>query len=449
VCLLFCALSSHPAFAQDRAGEPEPHVTRSADDTRPIPDYDGRPEETPPEQALLWVPRILLSPLYLVTEFVLRRPLGWLTTEVERAELPRILIDFFTFDAEHKAGIVPTALVEFDFRASAGFYAWGDDFLADDNDLRIHGAIGGNDWFRLTIGDRIHLERDRSTLLLRAAAWTRPDQLYHGTGFDSAEELEARYGETRVEGLVEYEARVSGTPSGVRVSSGVRHSHYYADPDHGDPSVSDRVANGELPVPPGFRDLSSYTTRLDAVLDTRREAERDGSGTGLRLESYAEHGVDLARGDHWLRYGGAIGGYLDLTGDERVVSLSLAVDLADPLAGELPFSALVAYGGDMRLRGFRDGRLRGQSGAAMVLEYRWPIWAFLDGRIQLAAGNVFGPRFEGFSLERLRGSFAVGIAMTGDRDHAISALFGMGTETFEDGFEVSSFRLMVGTVSGF
>ena len=44
---------------------------------REVPDYSGRPP--PPATAgdvALWVPRILFFPLYLTSEYVLRRPIG-------------------------------------------------------------------------------------------------------------------------------------------------------------------------------------------------------------------------------------------------------------------------------------------------------------------------------------------------------------------------------------
>jgi hypothetical protein len=47
--------------------------------------------------------------LYFTTEFLLRRPLGALITAAERANVPKILYDFFTFGPDHTAGIVPTA----------------------------------------------------------------------------------------------------------------------------------------------------------------------------------------------------------------------------------------------------------------------------------------------------------------------------------------------------
>src|SRR5882672_4084403 len=53
---------------------------------RELPDYDGRGgQPTTPGKVLLWVPRIAFFPFYLVSEYVVRRPLGWLITSAEHA----------------------------------------------------------------------------------------------------------------------------------------------------------------------------------------------------------------------------------------------------------------------------------------------------------------------------------------------------------------------------
>src|ERR1700733_4517722 len=109
----------------------------AADDPpkRPLPNYDGRGE--PPTTAgdvALWVPRIVLSPLYLVSEYVIRRPLGALISTAERHQWAPAIIDFFTFGEEHKAGIVPTAFLEYNFRPSVGLSFFADDAFAKKND---------------------------------------------------------------------------------------------------------------------------------------------------------------------------------------------------------------------------------------------------------------------------------------------------------------------------
>jgi hypothetical protein len=84
-----------------------------------------------------------------------------------------------------------------------------------------------------------------------------------------------------------------------------------------------------------------------------------------------------------------------------------------------------------------------------TLRYSWPIWIWLDGSMQVATGNVFGERFDGFRPERNRFSAAIGIEGTGSRDSIFQALVGFGTETFESGAKLDSLRVVVGARSGF
>src|SRR5687767_15236803 len=90
---------------------------------KPVPDYDGREEPGPDAgDVLLWVPRTAFFPLYLVSEYVLRRPLEWFVVTAEREQWPTLVLDFFTFGPDRTAGVFPTALFDFGFRPSVGLY---------------------------------------------------------------------------------------------------------------------------------------------------------------------------------------------------------------------------------------------------------------------------------------------------------------------------------------
>lgn len=98
----------------------------SAGDKRPLPDYDGRGgEPTTAGDVLIWIPRIILAPLYLVSEYVIRWPLGLAIGGAERAGLPQTIYDIFAFGPDHKVGIVPTGYVDFGFRPSVGSTRFG------------------------------------------------------------------------------------------------------------------------------------------------------------------------------------------------------------------------------------------------------------------------------------------------------------------------------------
>jgi len=420
---------------------------------RAVPNYDGRGE--PPTtfgDVAIWVPRLVLSPLYLVSEFLIRRPLGFVMSNAEREHIPQLLVEVFTFGPRHDSGIVPTAFVEFNARASVGLYMFLDNVIAQNNDVRVHVAYGGPDWLRLAAGDRIRFPSERSSLLFRGEASQRPDYVFAGIGPGSLQSQQSRYEERRYEGRVTYE-QLYQSPSHVRATLRVRRSTFDASQACcDDPSLDTRIASQQLELPSGFEGLTSTALTLDGAYDTRGESEGEGVGSGVRVEGYADEGLSLSapRSVAWLRTGGALGGYVDIGGDERVVSLSLAADLAEPLVGG---AVSVHRARQLRRRcadaWVLEGRLRGQSGAAMILEYRWPIWVELDGRIQASVGNVFGFHFEGVRPENLRGSLTLGVTLRGRRDNNFSMLVGAGTEPFGTGFQVTSLRALVGMTRGF
>src|SRR5678815_5533882 len=72
---------------------------------------DFRGQQDPPPttgEVLIWVPRVILLPVYLVTEYVVRVPVGALSTTAEKNHWPTAAFDFFVFGPEHRGGIVPT-----------------------------------------------------------------------------------------------------------------------------------------------------------------------------------------------------------------------------------------------------------------------------------------------------------------------------------------------------
>jgi outer membrane protein assembly factor BamA len=150
----------------------------------------------------------------------------------------------------------------------------------------------------------------------------------------------------------------------------------------------------------------------------------------------------------WTTYGATAGVAVD-TWRRRVVGLSVAADFADPLEGTIPFTDRVSLGGNRPMRGFLQGRLIDRSSIVASLQYTWPIWVYLDGLIQTDVGNVFGAHLAGFDPDLLRLSSGIGVRSTGDPSSGLEVMVAGGTDPFEDGFRVSSFRLVVGSHHGF
>lgn len=430
-------------------------LARAADPPkRPVPDYDGRggKRETPARKAL-WVPRILLSPAYFVSEFLVRRPLGATITAAEKARVPRMLYDFFLFGPDHKAGVVPITLIDFGFEPSVGLYAFWDDAGVEGHELRLHGSTWGARWLSITATERFHFS-DRLDVTLTTTATRRPDYAFCGVGPDSRETELMRYSADTVESRAQSSLSFAGS-SLLQTSVGYRgasfgHSDYDED-NRGavsyQPSVDDALRGRE---PPGFVDgFRAPFADARLVLDSRRRAS---SETGVRFEISTEEGVDLKNtpSSGWLRYGGTVGGFWDVFDSSRVVSLSISALMADPLGERpVPFTQLVTLGGPRLMPGFRPGRLYDRSAAVATLRYSWPIWVWLDGSLQVATGNVFGARFDGLRAGRGRLSTALGVESRGSRDSVFQALVGFGSETFESGAKIDSLRVVLGARSGF
>jgi hypothetical protein len=417
---------------------------------REVPDYDGRGgEPTTPGDAALWVPRIALAPAYVVSEFVLRRPLGALITAAEKGNVPKVLYDFFAFGPDHKAGFAPIAFIDFGFNPSVGAYLFWDDAGFDGHDLRFHGSTWGGDWVAGVLTERFRFHA-KDSLTLNFTGIRRPDLLYFGTGAESLGASQSRYAMDKLEAAALLDVHL-WRASRVQAGMGFVSTSFFDGHFHEDPNIDQGVQRGFYPRPPGFdRGYTAEKNTLMVAFDNR--LPHPAPGSGVRLEAQAEQASDVRRnpGQGWLKYGGTIAGYHDLNDHGRVVSLAATTLFADPLAGEaVPFTELVALGGSGPLRGFLPGRLLGRSGATLVARYRWPIWAFVDGSLQAGVGNVFDEHLRDFKPALLRFSSAIGIETVGSPDSSLEILFGVGTETFDHGGQVDSVRFVLGTNRGF
>lgn len=446
---LVCA-SSGAAWAQatpDQAGtRPIP-----ADRKRPVPDYTGRPPDPSlREPGIVWVPRVLLFPVYVVTEYGIRWPLGKLATEAERNDWPAMLVDFFTFGEERKSGIIPSAFIDFGFRPSVGLFFFADDALHDDHQIRAYGATGGSDWLTGTLAYRVKVPDEGTSFALRVEATRRPDWVFFGLGPRTLQSDKGRYRSDRVQLSAEIEDEFLGWAE-LRSELGMRKHRFTDRGCCDDPSIGARVAEGRYDVPPSFEEgYDSAFQRLEVSVDSR--SARPEPQTGLRAEAGVETGFDVLDVPHrgWLRYGGDASGYLDLNGRARVLELNVATQLADPLAGDLiPFTEQVLVGGDSLMSGFLTGRLTGRSTLVGTLRYTWPVWMYLDGSVHFAMGNVFGPHLQGFDADLLRISTGIGVQTSLITDHPFQVLVACGTETLEQDARITSVRLALGTSRGF
>jgi hypothetical protein len=404
-------------------------------------------------------------PLYVLSEYVVRWPLVHAGSYAEHQRWPQHIVDFFTFGANNQASLWPVFYFDLGFRTWAGLtFSW-DDALLEGNALHARADIGGQDAHRLSVQDSFAL-LDGGRITLQARLWQRPDLAFWGLGPNSDGEA-LRYSVRALEGALV--ARFPGWRSS-ELAAGMDISRRRFDTGSsalGDTSLDAGVASGRLTaLPPGTRGYTRLTQRAQAALDTRRprllpaERHRDYTsppGTGLRLAAHGSYSQDVGGSFEpgtartWLGYGGVAAAYLDLTGAQRTLGLSLSADFVHPLAGggQVPFTEQPALGGSEPMPGLRSRRLVGPSAIAARLHYRWPIWVSLDGSANAAFGNVFGPELAGFDPALLRGSFALGVRTIGSQEGGFEVLFGAGTDTLRDGAQIEEVRFAIGTSSSF
>ena len=419
---------------------------------RAVPDYDGRggPRETPARK-LLWIPRVLLFPAYLVSEYVVRRPLGAGVAYAERKRWPAAISDFLALDEKHPIGVAPFMLVDFGFAPSVGLYAYWDDVGFKGHALRLRGSTWGPNWLSGTLKERF--EFDRVTITLKGKLTKRPDLAFYGIGPDTRESDLVRYSGKTAYGHLQVSLRF-GQNNWLETTVGYRgasfgHSDYDRD-NRGEadyePSLDEAVQAGTLAEPAGFRDgYRSFFAGTRLILDSRGSRMT----SGLHLDVSAEQNVDLGSAPTagWLRYGGTLAGFVNLMRGGRLLRVALNAFFVDPLAhGRIPFTQLAELGGGSTMPGLRISRLYDRSSAVLDARYTWPTWLALRGTLQAGIGNVFGAHFSGLRPGRARLSGAIGLETSGD--DIFYALIGFGTETIESGADLDSVRLVVGMRDG-
>lgn len=445
--MLVCVAIGLPAAVKAQEGtSTEPPYEYG--ERREVPNYDGRLEleSTDAVDVVLWIPRVLFAPLYLVTEFVIRKPLGLLMTELERIDAFTEIVDFFTFGPERQIGIFPVALYEFGFSPSVGVYAFWNDFIIENNRISVRGATWGPDWLSLTVSERFW---PTPQILLNARFWAvkRPDQIFRGIGWNATRAERSRYAIELIDASLRFGQRPWRRTT-IDYEIGYRSASFENSRWDGDPGVLDAA-----PPPPAF--FTGYNAvRFGAAVVVDSREIRELMTGGVRAGLFAQQNVGFGGipRTRWITWGASLTLATDVLGNGRVLAITgetafiSAFDEDDPQA-VVPFTELIDASGDGPLRGFWPGEIRGESVLALSLSYVWPIWVWLDAYVRATIGNAFGRYADDFEFERLRLSFDLGVRPRFEGESQFEILFGIGTHTFDAGTEIASIRFAVGTRS--
>lgn len=412
---------------------------------RAVPDYDGR-EDSPPSalDTVAWIPRILLFPARIVVDYGVRRPLGFVVTKAEGSKTFRaILRRLFREVEEANPLIYPVALVDFGFNDSIGArVVFRRGMLIPNSDVTLRLGTGGLDWWRADVSTKTRY----SALRVRTniGANNRPDYLFHGIGPYTPPEARARYGARTAGASMSWGGAIENVGE-LSVHGGLSDVNMKPSRFNGDLTIDQQVAAGRIAeLPAGYTTdyrLARFGGRL--TLDTRYEGRRAASGA--RMDVGIERVTDLIGPESWTRLDLMVGGALLLDASaERKLDVRVGVQsVHSQNLMDIPFPELPSLTGLEWMRGLPGGRVRGYSSAAILLDYHWPVAAWLDAHAHLGAGNVYGRALSGFSLASLRGSFGGSLTIAGLTDRQIGVALAYGTEPLGGDFDVSSYRFIV------
>lgn len=436
---------------EDAAAFPKTHLpepTGKPGEDRPTPDYERRPAASADAgDVLVWVPRVLLYPVHLTLEYLVRWPVVGGVTLLEKYHLIERTKRLFTW-RDGKAGIYPTALVDFGLSPSVGFLAFYEDLITEGDTMSLQGGFWDDGWLHLAFRNRSVILRDDSANLRFLAEFTnRPDWVFYGVGAGSADRNEShyRFRSLDVRSDIDFDL---GDLDAFQFALTFRRGEIMAD---GEEVAIDQVF--DVATLDGFvEDYTLIGAEMSTSWDTRSPEREFTPGSGVRLDVFGKlrfnpTDTDLALGS----FGAELAGFWDVTGLNHVFGASLYAEMQASIGdGEVPFTELISLGGDRYLRGYLPGRLLGQSAIVASVNYRYPVWSFIDADLFFGAGNVFQERFKDFDFDRLLLNWGLGLRTNAARDSSFDILIAFGSNRLdEDKFRVDNVRFSVGLNHGF
>lgn len=411
-----------------------------ADPPRAVPDYRGRPAAPPSVgESLLWIPRVLLFPVYALTEYGVRIPLAYTTTAVERSRI----VDRLDRLMHPLPGLTvrPSFVVDLGMVSSVGLHITWDDAIARDNRIMMYGATGGPGYWRAQIIDA-YTFAERSRIGISGEYYERADWRFYGIGPLTFERNEQRFDWGRIDGhfFLDWNALHH---LGISLTAGIRHDQF------GAPFLAPYMPNMQFPIP-GYYNHGTVYGEARIFADSRHPGSPTMTGARLEGAATAASQTQFSTDQQWV--GAELEGsvFIEVKHPGRVLGLRTYAAIVDPLGrSPIPFVDLITLGGFESMQGWYWGRFRGESTALLSATYRYPVWYFLDGMVFAEVGNVFGHHFEGFDVRHLYGSAGIGFRTTGVRDTSFQALLAFGTSRFDEPFEVRSVHLAFGINRGF
>lgn len=413
-----------------------------------------RPKPLGAVDYVAWVPRVIFFPLHLLLEYGVRWPLGVATVAVEKNSIIDGFLYYTSWD-DGNGSITPRFDLRSGFKPSIGLNVSWENMIWEGNDYSIGADIGFANAFTFDVQTRQRLWDDALTLSLNYQYRTRSDFIFHGVGDNTSTDQISRFFQRKNAGGFDIDIAKTSTGLGATTSFQVLAYEYDCAEREEDICGADGTAN----TADDLYDLTNETVLFSSgysifrmkggvYLDTR--SERPEPGSGIRLDLFGQVGTSINDVDaNYVKYGGEAAAFWDFY-KQRIIGIRLRAEFAEAMEGsQIPFGELATLGGIETMRGFSFARFHGQSSLVATLDYRYPVWSFLDANLFFEVGNTFNQQLEDFELGALRPNLGLSIKANGSRFNAFDITLGLGGYRFDDKIGVDSFTLGLGTNWGF
>jgi outer membrane protein assembly factor BamA len=403
-----------------------------ADEPAPPPDpargerYDGR--SRPPaswKDDLLAIPRIILAPVRLVFKAIgvpVHHVLDWDEAKHVHEE---VLAALTTKDG--KLGIRPAFQYSISFTPIVGVRVFDQKLLGPGTTFDVTAMSGGINVIYAEAAAR-PTPADRAVEVTIDAIYNRRnDQVFTGIGYATDDKVKVTPGSRYAIDALDAGGKLTwaaapglfldlSTMFGLRRFGNGRNiadelpiAQVYC--VRGLSGLCDLDSVDEVRVPGFNRGTQFFRGGVNVRIDSRDNWYRPSSGALIEVGADWSHGIGFDQ-SHYVRAHAAVSGVLDLWQRSRVLIVRIEANDLEPIGdAAVPFSELIVLGGPDTFRGFRPGRFRNFSSLFAGIEYRWPIWMWMDASLFSEYGGVFGQHFEGASLDRMKPDVGAGVRL--------------------------------------
>jgi hypothetical protein len=228
---------------------------------------------------------------------------------------------------------------------------------------------------------------------------------FYGVGIGSSESNHAIYKND----LIRWGAELSYEPiDNLTITSELKFStNWNASGEDGYPSVERVFPRSELP---GFDSFVFYFIPVIEVKhDTRDAQAAPNSGGYRRLTLSRYQGLNTSAYD-FNEYNLEVIQYFKLWLDRHVLALRTEWDFRHGADGVVPYFKMASFDVFSPARGFSGGRFHDNAMAVFNIEYRFPVWKYLDGEFFFDTGRVFNG-FKDVSFKRFKYSGGTGLRL--------------------------------------